>query len=313
MTGFPSAGLPEFCALAFAFSFLIFPELRARQQDFWGRWKIRPAYLWILLAVLVLAKGTLWISGAHSGFSACYRSPAEPTNITHEDLPAMECERSYENPFGRFSATRLDDSIWFGQDGWNLVFLNTSRYNYYNWEPGNILRPRIPIQAEWNGYPDIPPGESDPDRICRRGHGRLGRCPRGIAAGICRIERRRNTRRHSKNPCCKSNILSTTGRAAGRTRNPGGRARSINVVARREGFAIRLAARSAPAGWRILALLADGLILLWILSCLPAIWQSVRGDLIPLIAFSIGIGLFSLVPAAPVIRGIGITSCWRRS
>src|SRR4030042_5388752 len=158
--GLPLSRLPEFAALAGTVPFLIFRELRGRQMEFWARWKIRPAFIWIFLAVVLIFKIALFASGEYSDFAGCYGSSAEPTGITHEDLPARDCERSYENLFDRFSATRLDEAIWFGADGWNLAFLNTSRYNYYDWEDGNILRPRMPIDAHWSGFPDVDADES---------------------------------------------------------------------------------------------------------------------------------------------------------
>jgi hypothetical protein len=304
--GLPFSRLPEFAALVLALPFLIFPELRRRAQEFRMRWKIRPAYLWILLDAVLVFKIVLVVSGAHAGFAGCYRSPAEPTGITHENLPAMDCERSYENPFGKFAATRLDYSIWFGQDGWNLVFLNTSRYNYYDWEAGNILRPRIPIEAEWNGYPDISPGE--PIRIAYVGEGR-------VTWGDVRVElppAYTGSNVVEVNPPRAESLLQIEysfddGSRSGQDPESWGPRASIQVSSGGSDTAVRLAARNAPAGWRILALLADGLILLWILLCLPVLWQSVRSDRFPLIAFFLGIGFFSLVPAVPVIRGIGIT------
>ncbi len=304
--GLPFSRLPEFAALVIALSFLIFPVLRGWQKEFWARWKIRPACLWVLLAAVLVIKMAFLFSGEHAGFAGCYRSSAEPTSITHEDLPAWECERSYENPFGRFAATRLDPSIWFGQDGWNLVFLNTDRYNYYDWEAGNILRPRIPIEAEWSGYPDIPPG--DRIRIEYVGEGaviwgdvRVGLPPAYAESNVVEVDPPR------EESLLQIEYSFDDGSRSGQDSESWGPRASIKVSPAGKDSTVRLAARSAPAGWRLLALLADGLIFLWALSCLPAFWQFLRSDLIPLIAFSIGIGFFSLVPAAPVIRGIGIT------
>jgi hypothetical protein len=304
--GLPFSRLIEFAVLGSAVPFLFFPELRKRQAEFRARWKIRSAYLWILLAAVLVFKIALIASGRHSGYAGCYRSPAAPTEITHEDLPAAECEHSYEDLFGLSGATRLDDSIWFGQDGWNLVFLNTSRYNYYDWEAGNILRPRIPLQAEWSGYPDLPAGEAI--RIEYVGEGevlwgdvRAELPPAYSESNVVEV-----------NPPGGESLLRIEyafddGSRSGQDPESWGPRASIKVSPAGKDATVRLAARSAPAGWRILALLADGFLLLWILSCLPALWESVRTDLIPLAAFAAGIGLFSFLPAAPVVREIGIT------
>jgi hypothetical protein len=303
--GLPFSRLPEFAMLAMAAPFLLFRELRVRQADYWKRWKIRPVWIWVFLSAVLIIKIILFASGEHSGFSGCYRSDAEPTAITHEDLPYSECERSYENLFNRFSATRVDETIWFGEDGWNLVFLNTNRYDYYEWEPGNILRPRMPIEAHWSGYPDIPPGSSI--RIEYAGEGtivwgdvRIDLPPAYGGRAVVDIDP------PSEESPLAIEFSFDDGSRSGQGPDAWGPRASIKVGKIENGKAVPLSARSA-AGWRILALLADGLIALWVAGCLPALWQSLRRDLVGLIAFSAGIGLFSFIPAAPVVRGIGLT------
>ncbi|MGB7537433.1 MAG: hypothetical protein WBM17_02730 [Anaerolineales bacterium] len=303
--GLPFSRLPEFTVLALAVPFLLFRELRVRQADYWKRWKIRPAWLWIFIAVVLVIKIALFASGEPSGFAGCYRSEAEPTSITHEDLPYRECERSYENLFDRFSATRRDETIWFGQDNWNLVFLNTNRYNYYEWEPGNIPRPRIPIEAHWSGYPDIPSGS--PIRIEYAGEGtvvwgniRVDLPPAYAETAVVEIDPP-----PAEAPLAIDYSFDDGSRSGQDAETWGPRA-TLKIDVLENGKAVPLSARSA-AGWRILALLADGLIALWISACLPALWQSLRRDLVGLMAFSAGIGLFSFIPAAPVVRGIGLT------
>ncbi|MBN2084350.1 MAG: hypothetical protein JW748_03935 [Anaerolineales bacterium] len=303
--GLPISRLPEFAMLVLAAPFLLFRELRVRQADFWKRWKIRPAWLWIFLAVIFVFKIALFASGEHSGFAGCYRSGAEPTAITHEELPYRECERSYENLFVRYSATRLDETIWFGPDGWNLVFLNTNRYNYYEWEPGNIPRPRIPITARWSGYPDIAPGI--PIRIEYAGEGTVTWGDVSVVLPPAYAE----TAVVDINPPPANSPLAIEysfddGSRSGQDEDAWGPRASIKVSAAENGIVVPLPARSA-ALWRILALLTDGMILLWIVACLPSLWHSIRRDLAGLIAFSAGIVVFSFLPAAPVVRGIGLT------
>jgi hypothetical protein len=304
--GLPFSHLLEFAALALVAPFLLFSGLRSRHMDFWKRWNIRPAYLWILLAALLVLKVALYASGEHAGFTGCYRSLADPAAITHEELPFRECERSYENLFDRFSATRLDETIEFGPDGWNLVFLNTNRYDYYDWEKGNILRPRIPIEAHWSGYPDVGPDSSI--RIEYIGEGtvvwgdvRAALPPAYGESNVVEVDP----------PGGESLLLLDysfdDGSRSGQDPANWGPRAAIKVSAAEPGKTVPLAARNAAVGWRIAALLADVLILLWIIACLPGLWLSMRADLAGLIAFTIGIGLFSLIPAAPVVREIGIT------
>jgi hypothetical protein len=71
----------------------------------------------------------------------------------------LACERSYENPFARFGATRVDSQIDFAPSNWDLTFINSSRYDYYDWEPGNILRDRLPLEATWTGTVVAAPGQ----------------------------------------------------------------------------------------------------------------------------------------------------------
>ena len=101
----------------------------------------------LLLACLTLAIGLkvalLW-SGDYRGWTACYSSPlASP--------PAGPCETSYDNPFRRFGATRIDRQIAFEPGTWNLSFLNSTLFSY-TWAPGNRRRERLPIDAVWSGW-----------------------------------------------------------------------------------------------------------------------------------------------------------------
>jgi hypothetical protein len=304
--GLPLSRLYEFGALVLLVPFLIFPNLRKGQIDFWKGQKIRPVYLWITLAIILLLKGILLASGTHTGFSACYRSIAEPTSITHEDLPPRECERSYENLLDRFSATRLDSSIWFLPDTWNLVFLNTDRYNYYDWESGNILRARIPLEAIWSGIPEVQPG--DTVRIEYAGEGTVAWGDSQIllppSYGASKVV---EFTASPNNTTLQIDYTFNDGSRSGQDPQSWGPRATIEVSAGKPGHLVPLTAKDPPPGWQAAALLADVLILLWLVSCIPALWNSVRRDLPALVLFCAGIGLFSLLPVAPLIREVGIT------
>jgi hypothetical protein len=303
--GLPVSRVPEFAALIGTIPFLIFPELRRNFWDWIGRRKIPRLLFWILPAVGLAIKITLFAFGPSSGFAGCYRSPAAPTTISHEVLPERTCERSYENLFDRSSATRMDDTIWFGAERWNLVFLNTDRYNYYDWESGNIPRARIPIEAQWAGIPDV--GPNQPIRIEYVGEGavvwggvRVELPPSYAGTNIVEVE----------SPATASLLrieyaFDDGSRSGGDSQNWGPRA-SIRVSAGAESPAVPLRAANPAAPWRSLAWLADGLILLWLLSFLPAIWLSVNSDWILLIACGAGIGLFSFLPVSAVVRETGL-------
>ncbi|MBN1438995.1 MAG: hypothetical protein JW929_06245 [Anaerolineales bacterium] len=292
--GLPLSNLPEFSALALAVAFFLFPELRGIRADFWGRWNIRPQLRWIFLAFLIVFKTALFASGEKSGFAACYRSPAEPTTVTHESLPFRQCEPSYENLFDRFSATRLDKAIWFGEEGWNLTFLNTNRYDYLEWEPGNILRSRIPIAASWSGYPDLAPGEAI--RVDYVGEGeivwgdvRVLLPPSYAGLGTVEVEPPQSE------SLLQIEYVFDDGSRSGQDPESWGPRATVKVSAAGEP-GVPLSARDARAGWRFLGLLADGGILLWMLSGLLAVWVSVRADRMVLAVFTAGLALLSWIP-----------------
>ena len=310
--GFPSAnlqwfdGLPlsrlyEFAALALLVPFLVFPGLRKTQFDIWKRLTIRPVFVWIILAAVLLLKGILLMSGVHNGFSGCYRSPAEPTSITHEDLPPRECERSYENLFDRFSTTRLDPSIWFQPDTWNLVFLNTNRFDYYDWVPGNILRERIPLEATWIGTPAVKPGETV--RIEYVGEGsvtwgdvEISLPPSYHTANV--VEFTPPSGDHS----LQVDYTFDDGSRSGQDPQTWGPRATMQISAGTPDRMAPLAAANPPLGWRLAAILADALILLMLFSFIPALWNSVRRDIVALVALGFGIFIFTFFPSAALIR-----------
>jgi hypothetical protein len=306
LDGLPISRLSEFVALAAALPFLLFSGLRTRQADFWKKHKIHPAFLWIGLGAAFVAKIVLLVSGVYGGFSGCYRSPAEPTRISHEDLPVVECEHSYENLFGRYPGTRPDQEIRFGPEGWNLSFLNTSRYNYYEWEEGTILRSRIPIEARWTGSPDIPPGEAI--RIEYVGEGsvvwgdiRTTLPPSYATSNVVILDP------PGQDSPLQIEYAFDDGSRSGQDPQLWGPKAMITVAAGDSGPLIPVRAEPAGAGFRGLALLADAILLLWLAACLPALWQAVRRDIAFLAAFAAAAGILAFVPLTPLIRSIGIT------
>ncbi len=143
--GIPLSTLPEALALALLAPFAVSRGLRAAYRRLLRR--LGPLASRGLVGVTVTALGlklVILASGSHAGFLACYRSPAAAP-------PAGPCERSYANPFFRFGVTRLDRSIDFGPTDWNLVFVNSSRFHFLPWVPGNVRRDRLPLEARWDG------------------------------------------------------------------------------------------------------------------------------------------------------------------
>ncbi len=143
--GLPLSSAPEAVALA-----LFLPLALSRtHRRLAGRWlwrrpaPVRLALLGVVVVALAL-KITLLGAGFPSEFLACYRSTLNPP-------PAGACERSFENPFFRFTATRVDRRIDFGPDDWNLSFFNSNRFNFYPWVAGNRRRDRLPFAVTWHG------------------------------------------------------------------------------------------------------------------------------------------------------------------
>jgi hypothetical protein len=143
--GVPWSRLSEFAGLALLVPFVVSGPLRR----LYGRLLHRlpsPVRRGVLgLAVCALAaKLVLLASGTHAGFLACYRSPVAGP-------PAGACERSYENPFFRFGASRIDTRLDFEPATWDLSFFNSLRFNFYPWVKGNPVRDRLPLAVSWSG------------------------------------------------------------------------------------------------------------------------------------------------------------------
>jgi hypothetical protein len=147
--GLPLSAGPELLALILVIPLLVSRSLR-RLHTRWTRAWPRACRMGfgITAVVAVALKLSLFASGTHSGFVACYRSPLS-------DPPAGLCERSFENTFFRFAVTRIDPVIHFGERDWDLGFLNSQRFNFYPAQrtPSfrGPLRWRIPIAVTWQG------------------------------------------------------------------------------------------------------------------------------------------------------------------
>jgi hypothetical protein len=143
-------GLPLSSPLEFAALVLLVPllasralrRLHAQRLPRGGSWV--PRALSIVVALAIGLKVILLISGVHSGFLACYGTPLHPG-------PGGACERSFENAFARFGATRIDRRVDFEPRTWNLGFINSLRFNFYPRVSGLPRRDRLPMTATWRG------------------------------------------------------------------------------------------------------------------------------------------------------------------
>lgn len=163
--GLPLSGLAEYALLLSLLPFLLLRKYSRLHSLLLQRLSPKLPFAFLLLALLAGSlKTALYLSGTHTGFPACYSSPASaPT--------AGTCERSYENPFNRFAVTRLDPSISFDLYNWNLGFVNSNRFNYYAWEPNSIDRNRLPLTVQWSG--DVRIAENQRIAITYTGTGQI--------------------------------------------------------------------------------------------------------------------------------------------
>jgi len=144
--GIPFNTLPEAIVVALLLPLACSTALR-RLLD---RGVARSSWLPSALFAMVLLAGGLKATLATTrppGFAACYES-------TLSAPPAGRCERSFDNPFFRFDATRIDPVLDFGPQDWNLSFVNSLRFNFYPWLRDLRRSDRLPLRIAWRGVVD---------------------------------------------------------------------------------------------------------------------------------------------------------------
>ena len=115
-----------------------------------------PAWAAATIVGAVLCAGALkavLATSRPSGFFACYQSTLSAPVVGG-------CERSFDNPFFRFAATRVDPVIDFGPADWNLSFVNSLRFNFYPWVRGLRRSDRLPLKIAWRGVVDSGPQDA---------------------------------------------------------------------------------------------------------------------------------------------------------
>ena len=143
--GLPLGTVPEFAGLALLVPLLASRALRRHHRRALARCGPRLGWALVGAGGLALAlKLALFGAGVHAGFLACYRTPLGAP-------PAGPCERSWENPFFRFAVTRVEPAVNFAPDTWNLSFVNSLRFDFWDREAGSVRRDRLPIEATWRG------------------------------------------------------------------------------------------------------------------------------------------------------------------
>jgi hypothetical protein len=149
--GLALSSVPEVVALAALLPLVLSTALRRALAQGVGRW---PGSFGVALVAMTLVALTLklaLLAAPPVGFRACYESTLTPP-------PAGDCERSFENPFFRFGATRIDSRLDFDRETWKLSFFNSLRFNFDPFQSGLRRRDRLPFMVTWRGVVDSPGG-----------------------------------------------------------------------------------------------------------------------------------------------------------
>lgn len=143
--GLPLSSGPEFLVLVLLAPLVVGRGLRRLHRRWVASWPRAARGALVALGVFAVGvKLVLLATGSHEGFLACYGSPLEPPRVG-------PCERSFEHPFFRFGVTRLDRTVDFGENDWDLGFLNSVRFDRHYAGFAGRLRRRMPIEASWQG------------------------------------------------------------------------------------------------------------------------------------------------------------------
>src|SRR4051794_4738310 len=120
--GLPFKSIPEACAVAVLVP-LVFSAAQRRLLN--RALAARPAWISLLFlgaALFAISCKAFLATARPPGFFGCYQSTLSPP-------PEGTCERSFDNPFFRF-ATRVDKTIDFRPENWDLSFVNSLRFNF---------------------------------------------------------------------------------------------------------------------------------------------------------------------------------------
>ena len=290
--GLPLGSVPEFTALALLLPLLASRVVRRVHRRAFGRGgpRLRRALFGAGLLALGL-KLVLLGAGVHESFLACYRTPLGPP-------PAGACERSWENPFFRFAATRLDRAVDFAPGRWNLSFVNSLRFNFYAEVPGKVRRDRLPIEATWRG--DVERSEPWVARVTY-----VGRATVSIGPATRELPTRYDgpATVRLEVPAGRYPLAVRYGFDDGsRTQGPlpSGPYATLRIARERPaGGEARLRAARAAWGWRAAAWVADGLLgalVGWVLVVLASVVRRAW----PALVVGAAVGIFGvLVPVLP--------------
>jgi hypothetical protein len=146
LDGLPLASLSEVIVLLLIVPMLVWREVREAAWALVRRVPFGPALAWSLLGLVLAARLAMLLAGPLQGWPGCYRAAVPPVASYRGNVVAPDCERSFDNPFFRGQVTRFDRALNFEGDSWNLGFINSGRFDFYDWEPDDS-RTRLPFEA----------------------------------------------------------------------------------------------------------------------------------------------------------------------
>ncbi len=303
--GIPFNSYIELAALFLALAVLFSSGARASLAPLIASKEKRLAFLVGVLFVLG-AKGALISSQASNGFRACYQAMEFPPQGTETRMTASppkdaRCESLYENPFGLFQSSRIDEKLDFGPTSWAHSFWNSTHYNFFETAKGNFLRATLPFQALWDGTI-----ESDtPLTLVYRGEGAIT-----IDGETRRLEPSYEKpatimfAAKSRPAKVRVNYIWLDQYRVGDP-NPPNEYASIRLLDSRTNSA---ASPLPPAfGWRVIARIAD-LFILAVCAVLAFIaFQQTRGERL-LIALALAVSTLGFLPlkSAPVVAFVNV-------
>ena len=305
--GLPLSRWAEFLALVLIVPFLFSRQLRQRAEGLFQKVRIPPLVFYVLGAAVFALKAGLLIWGVKDGFIGCYSSPAGWAATYSGDGPKGECERSYEDLFHQSEATRMDRTIAFDPDSWDLIFLNSRRYDFYEKVAGAIPRDRIPIDARWRGKVEL----ETPSRIVVEyiGEGNLAVGADAVAlppsydqAGKVALDLPAGP--HDVSLQYGFNDNSRTGQAG----ESGGPRAQIRLTLVDDTGEHLLRAASPGWIWAVLAAAADLLLVILLSIPLLAFLTEAWKDKRVVLSLTLLLALLFFLPLSQRVRGLGMTS-----
>ena len=152
-SGLPLSTWSEGVAFLIIIPLLFSNQLRSEWIGWISSW--HQALKWILVILLplvIIIKLFIFSANMDRGFQACYK-------VLSVEPPNGKCELSFENPTFRNQITRVDKTLFFNLNSWNLSFFNVIRYDSYG-DDGNIERKKVPFQVQWSGNTSFSPKEN---------------------------------------------------------------------------------------------------------------------------------------------------------